>query len=49
MVYSFGELPESEMDRIELFDTVPENYTYDVEEEERDLQFIEKMLKAYKE
>lgn len=49
LVHSFGELPESEMDRIELFDTVPENYTYDVEEEERDLQFIEKMLKAYKE
>lgn len=49
LVHSFGELPESEMDRIELFDTVPENYTYNVEEEERDLQFIEKMLKAYKE
>lgn len=49
LVHSFGELPESEMDRIELFDTVPENYTYSVEEEERDLQFIEKMLKAYKE
>lgn len=49
LVHSFGELPESEMDRIELFDTVLENYTYDVEEEERDLQFIEKMLKAYKE
>lgn len=49
LVHSFGELPESEMDRIELFDTVPENYTYDIEEEERDLQFIEKMLKAYKE
>lgn len=49
LVHSFGELPESEMDRIELFDTVPENYTYNAEEEERDLQFIEKMLKAYKE
>lgn len=49
LVHSFGELPESEMDRIELFDTVPENYTYSVEEEERDLQFIEKMFKAYKE
>ena len=26
-VNALGDLPESEMDRIELFDTVPENYT----------------------
>lgn len=37
------------MDRIELFDTVPEKYTYSVEEEEGDIRIIEKMLRAYRE
>ena len=46
-VNSLGELPESEMDRIELFDTVPDNYTYDVEEEKRQIAAVEKILKAY--
>lgn len=46
---SLGKLPESEMDRIELFDSVPENYTYNKEEEKNDLEKIEKMLKAYEE
>lgn len=46
---SLGKLPESEMDRIELFDSVPENYTYNREEEKNDLEKIEKMLKAYEE
>lgn len=49
LVHSFGEMPESEMDRIELFDTVPKKYTYSVEEEERDIRIIEKMLRAYRE
>lgn len=49
LVHSFGEMPESEMDRIELFDTVPEKYTYSVEEEEGDIRIIEKMLMAYRE
>ena len=44
---SLGTLPESEMERIEFFDTVPENYTYDREDELRDIQYIEKMLRAY--
>ena len=48
-VFSLGELPESEMDRIELFDTVPENYTYDRADEIRDLANINKMLQAYEE
>lgn len=47
-VNSLGELPESEMERIELFDTVPENYTYDRDEEKRDLEIIERMLRAYR-
>lgn len=46
---SLGKLPESEMDKIELFDSVPENYTYNNEEEEADLKTIEKMLAAYRE
>ncbi|MFG6327292.1 MAG: NUDIX domain-containing protein [Lachnospiraceae bacterium] len=49
LVHSLGEMPESEMDRIELFDTVPEKYTYSVEEEEGDIRIIEKMLRAYRE
>lgn len=49
LVHSFGEMPESEMDRIELFDTVPEKYTYSVEEEEGDIRIIEKILRAYRE
>ena len=46
-VNSLGKLPESEMERIELFDTVPENYTYNREDEIKDIHKIEKMLKAY--
>lgn len=48
-VFSLGELPESEMDRIELFDTVPENYTYNRADEIKDLANIDKMLQAYEE
>ena len=41
---SIGELPKnSEMTHVELFDDVPENFTYNVEKERRD---IEKALKA---
>ena len=35
------------MARIELFDSVPENYTYDSEEEMQDLKRIENMLQAW--
>lgn len=49
IAHSLGSLPESEMDRIELFDEVPDNYTYDREEAIRDLINIEKMWKAYRE
>lgn len=48
-VFSLGELPESEMDRIEFFDTVPENYTYNRADEIKDLANIDKMLQAYEE
>lgn len=48
-VYSLGVLPESEMDHIELFDTVPENYTYNREDELADIEKIEKMLKGINE
>lgn len=48
-VRSLGELPESEMSRVELFESVPENYTYDAEEETLDLERIGKMLRAYRE
>lgn len=46
-VNALGELPESEMDRIELFDTVPENYTYNREDELNDIVKIEKTLEAF--
>lgn len=45
--HSLGQLPDNEMERVELFDDVPDNYTYDREEEKRDIEAIEKMLKAY--
>lgn len=45
--HSLGELPENEMGRIELFDAVPDNYTYDREEEKKDLETIERMLRTY--
>lgn len=45
--HSIGELPENEMERVELFCGVPEQYTYDNQEEERDLAMIQKMLLAY--
>ncbi len=49
VAHSLGKLPESEMDRIELFDTVPENYTYDIAEEKADLETVGKMMAAYRE
>lgn len=42
-------LTESEMSRIELFDSVPENDTYDPEEEAHDLEMAQKMIQALKE
>lgn len=48
-VHSLGELPESEMSRVELFESVPENYTYDPREEALDLERIGKILQAYRE
>ena len=46
-VNSVGVLPENEMERIEFFDTVPENYTYNRDDELKDIEKVEKMLKAY--
>ena len=46
---SLGQLPESEMGKIELFDTVPENYTYNRDEEIKNLARVDRMLKAYEE
>ena len=46
-VNSLGELPESEMEHIKLFDTAPENFTYDREDELEHLALVDKMLKAY--
>ncbi len=44
---SLGELPESEMGKIELFDGVPENFTYDRNEAISDFEMVENMLKAW--
>ena len=44
VVHSLGELPESEMERVALFDTVPDDYTYDRDEELADLRKIETIL-----
>lgn len=49
IVSALGELPESEMSKVELFDTVPDPYTYDTEEEKADLEKIERMWAAYRE
>ena len=48
-VNSLGELPESEMEHIRLFDTVPENFTYDPDRVKKQLAFVEKTLRAYTE
>ena len=37
------------MGRIEFFDTVPENYTYNRADEIKDLANVDKMLQAYEE
>lgn len=47
IAHSLGSIPESEMDRIELFDNVPDNYTYNREEEIRDLFMVERIWKTY--
>lgn len=44
---SLGELPESEMGKIELFDGVPENFTYDRNEAISDFEMVENMVKAW--
>ena len=49
IAHSLGKLPASEMDRIELFDEVPQNYTYDREEERNDLINVERIWRAYRE
>lgn len=46
IAHSLGELPESEMGKVELFDTLPENYTYDREEGLRDLERAQAILDA---
>ncbi len=46
-VNSIGELPESEMSKIELFDSVPENYTYDREAEDKQLKLVKKIIEEY--
>lgn len=47
IAHSLGKLPESEMSRIELFDDVPPNYTYDRDEEKNDLIMVEKIWQAH--
>ena len=49
IAHSLGELPKSEMGRIELFNEVPENYTYNRENEINDLVNVEKIWRAYRE
>jgi len=45
-VHALGALPESEMERVALFDDVPDNYTYDREEERADFKRMEEVLKT---
>ena len=47
LAHSLGKLPESEMGRIELFDEVPENFTYDRSEAIKDFSMVENMLKTW--
>jgi len=49
IAHSLGSIPESEMDRIEFFDSVPDNFTYNREDEIRDLIMVGKIWKTYKE
>lgn len=46
IVHSLGVLPKSEMERVELFDDVPDNYTYNREEDRANLARIEEALKS---
>ncbi len=47
LVNSLGELPDNEMEKIELFDSVPENFTYDREDALVDLKMALNILKAW--
>lgn len=47
IAHSLGKLPEREMSRIELFDDVPPNYTYDRDAEKNDLIMVEKIWQAH--
>lgn len=44
--HALGDLPESEMERVMLFEDVPDNYTYDTEEERADFKRIAEVLKT---
>lgn len=46
-VHSLGQLPENEMDKVELFDTSPENFTYNRDEDLANIAMVERILKAY--
>ncbi len=49
IVHSLGEIPEdSEMERIELFDSTPENFTYSREEDIRDRETVDRLIEANK-
>ncbi len=46
---SLGELPPNEMSRVELFDDVPEPFTYKREDELSNIADVEKIMRAYQE
>jgi 8-oxo-dGTP diphosphatase len=46
-VVSFGELPQSEMERIGLFDQLPENVTYDRISMQTNLDLVDKKIREY--
>ena len=47
IAHSLGKLPESEMEKIELFDDVPENFTYDRDDAIKDYEMAKNMLNAW--
>ena len=47
IAHCLGKLPESEMEKIELFEEVPENFTYDRELATKEFHMAENILSAW--
>ena len=49
LAHTLGDMPDNEMERIDLFDSVPLEFTYDREAEEKDIEKVKLILASFEE